>query len=577
MNLSDPVQRNRLFRAIEHHNGIVEPIRKVRRRAIEQMAGDLYLGSKGKKLVAGLLRQAHDTHVLSLAPRCPRAALTARKPELSAFAKVYAGALNQHTAEIRLHQTLAQVASDSFFGSAFVKVYLAESLMEIEEDYDVWVDPGKGFAERKSIDDMVWDCSVTDLRKCAFICDRYQVPLDALLDNKSRYSKSAREALIPTVRNEDNSSRWMSGETEDAAGRTRDMIDLVDIFCPDKKAIYTFAANDDFRIRDTKPLQVIDWTGDDDGPYKHLNLGAVPDNITSSSPSNYLYHLDVAINQSWRKLLNQMQRMKVIGTADTQDPDVIARIQDANDGDMVFTGGEEVKEARYGGPDNQMTGMVAVLAQLFDRIGGNLSMRAGLGATSGTVGQDAQLGQQLTRVEAAMQIAFKDFTVPILRELGRMLWDDPVSEYTVEIRVPGSSLSAPAVWSRRGEERQGTWSDYDFDIDPTSYKYRDPAQRAMEIRQLTGEITQMLPMMMPMGVDVAKYIDTLAELHDLPQLREIFANLLQPPEQQQMGSGPQMQMPGQKPNGNYTRTNVSGGDMNGSMVQQLLSSGSEAA
>lgn len=576
MNLSDPVQRNRLFRAIEHHNGIVEPIRKVRRRAIEQMAGDLYPGSKVRKVIAGLLRQAHDTHVLSLAPRCPRAALTARKPELSAFAKVYAGALNQHTAEIRLHQTLAQVASDSFFGSAFVKVYLAESLMEIEEDYDVWVDPGKGFAERKSIDDMVWDCSVTDLRKCAFICDRYQVPLEALLDNKSRYTKSAREAIYATTRNEDNSSRFVSGTTDDAAGRTRDMIELVDVLCPDMN-IYTFASHGDFKCRDTKPLQTIDWTGDDDGPYKHLNLGAVPDNITSSSPSNYLYHLDVAINQSWRKLLNQMQRHKVIAVAEMPNDGDVSKYQDANDGDVVQGDPKEIGEVRFGGPDNQMTGMVAVLAQLFDRIGGNLSMRAGLGATSGTVGQDAQLGQQLTRVEAAMQIAFKDFTVPIMRELGRMLWDDPVSEYTVEIRVPGSSLSAPAVWSRRGDERQGTWSDYDFDIDPGSYRYRDPGQRAMELAQIIPQMIQEVTALMQVGGNVAEYVEMKAELHDEPRLLQIFANLIKPPDQQQMGSGPQMQMPGQKPNGNYTRTNVSGGDPNGSMIQQLLSSGSEAA
>lgn len=579
MNLSKSLDRKRLFSAIQHHYKVLEGPRRRRRRSIEQMAGDLFQPKERRKTIMGLMRQAYEAHVQSLAPRLPISQLTARNPELAAFAGHFGRALNMHTSEIRLGQTLQAVAGDSFFGSAFVKLYLAESLVEVQESLDVWVDPGKGFAERKSLDDIVFDTFVSDFRKVSFTCDRYSILLDVIKEDKQRFSKSAREALLATKRHDDGESRFVTTSEDDCNGRYVETIDLVDVYIPHERRIYTFASDDHFVMRDTDPLQVIDWNGGDEGPYKHLNLGTVPDNLLSSGQANYLYWLDVGVNQVWRKLLRQMERMKVIGVATPEGDKDVSKFNNAKDGEVVSGDPETIKELRYGGPDNQMIGSAAVLSQMFDRMAGNLTLRAGLGASTGTVGQDQMLGQQASRLDAAMQTAFKDFTCTITRELGRMLWDDPASEYVVNQSVPGSSLQVNWPWQRAGTDgsRQGSWSDYDFDIDPTSYRYREPAQRAMELRQITAETVQLLPMMMQTGVDVAKYIDTLAELHDLPRLREIFAQLLQPPADAQQSSPQQMQLPGQKPNGNYTRTNATQQDPNTSMIQQMLSSAGEAA
>ena len=578
MKLSDTNQRQRLFDSVEWNYKQLEYVRERRKLMVEQCAGDLYQKDRSKKLIAGLMRQAAQVHTMSLAPRMPKVLISCHDRQKAAFASLYGRAFNRHLKEIRVDQTLQSIALDSFFGSAFAKVYLAESLTEIEEDLDVWVDPGRGFVERKSIDDMCFDTTAKDFRKCSFIADRFQVPLEALLENKQRFKRNVVEAFTATRVDAHNETRDITGSDRTShKGRFLDMVDLVDVYIPRERVTYTFVADDRMRIRDFPPIQEVPWDGDDVGPYKHLNLGPVPDNILSASPAHYLYHLDVAYNQNWRKLVNQMQRQKVNLLSQTEDD--VKKLQDASDGEIVYVNDpESFEEKRLGGPDNQQIGATAVIGQLFDRGAGNLQQRAGLGASTGTVGQDQILQQQLSAIDANMQVAFKDFAVSIFNELGRMLWDDPVTQYDMEAPIPGASITAPESWLPAGTDgaRLGEWNDYDFNVEPFPTRYRTPEGRAQELRQMTAELVQQIPYLMQVGADVPAYIEELAELSDLPRLREVFAQLLEP--QVEQGSQQQQALPNQnKPNGEYTRTNVSGGgDMNGDIIQQMMAGGGDA-
>lgn len=72
-----------------------------------------------------------------------------------------------------------------------------------------------------------------------------------------------------------------------------------------------------------------------------------------------------------------------------------------------------------------------------------------------------------------------------------------------------------------------------------------------------------------MGVqpDAYKYLDTLAKLYDIPELRD-FVPMVQEaqPPQERVGGG-KLPQPG-KPNGQYTRNNVSQGMTDKGMAQQ---------
>lgn len=583
MKLDGPSKQKRLRDAVRWHYLQLEWVRKRRREAIALCAGDRYAKEDplAKRTIVGLSRQALEAHVLDLAANLPRVLITGKRPELAAQATRYAKALNMNLSEIHFLQTLQQLAYDSFFDAAFAKIYLRETVNPMLEAGDVWMDPGQGYVERKSIDDLSYDTKATDFRKCQFVADRYQLPLEVILENKQRFNRGVAETLVPTRREDGERSATIgSQDSEDTAGHYLDMIDLVDVYVPGERKTYTYASDANFNLR-SKVLQVIDWEGEDEGPYRMLNLGIVPDNLRPSAPANYLYHLDVGINQGWRQVLRMLERMKVVTCFDptvSSNPDQdVEMLTDAQDGDAIPLSPELVKELRTGGPDNQQIGSLQMFQGLFDRMANNLPARTGLGPSAETASQDQLINASVTRVAASQQEAFRNYATGLVKELGRMLFEDPRTEYAMELEIPNSSLRIPTQW--RGAEsegaRVGQWNDYDYCIEPNSMPYKSREQRAQYLVNDVANIVQLGPMLMQMGGDIAAYVNILSELHDLPRLKEVFAQLLQPQMQQEQQQ--QLQLPGQKPNGNYTRTNVSSGQPNNSMIQQMMSQPREEA
>lgn len=570
-------KQKRLRDAVRWHYEKLEWVRKRRREAIALCAGDRYAkDEQARKTIIGLSRQALEAHVLDLAANLPRVLITGKRPELSAAALRYGKALNINLAEIHFLETLQALAYDSFFDAAFAKIYLRETTPPMMESHDIWIDPGQGYVERKSIDDLSYDTNATDFRKCTFVADRYQLPLEVILKNKHRFKRGVTDTLIPTKHDEDGRAATIGGwDSEDTPGHFVDMIDLVDVYVPGERKTYTYAADSNFRLRE-KVLQEVEWEGDEEGPYRMLNLGIVPDNLRPSAPANYLYHLDVGINQSWRKVLRQLERMKVVTCFDPvtgrNSAEDVETLTDAEDGDAIPLPPDTTKEVRLGGPDNQSIGTTQMLTQLFDRGANNLQARVGLGPSADTASQDQMIGQSVTRVAASQQEAFRHFATGLVKEIGRMLFEDPQTEYSMELEVPNSAIRIPSQWMGAGEDgaRLGEWNEYDYCIEPNSMPYKSREQRAQYLMSDVANVVQLGPMLMQMGGDVGRYIEILSELHDLPRLKEVFAQMLQPQQEQQPQQ--QMQLPGQKPNGNYTRTNVSSGEPDNSMIQQMMSS-----
>lgn len=584
MKISTYDGRDKLIRSIQHHYVELAGFREVRRMIIRACAGDLYVDDEERQTLFGMLRQSLEAHVLGMAANLPRVMVTAKKMGSAGFAREIKEALNIYLRDIHIDQTLQACAYDSFFGPAYCRLYLKSSLYEIYQG-DTWLDPGMGFAERISPEDVVYDTTSDDFRNVSFVANRYQLRLEEILEDKARFPKKSREALLRTIRDEET-ARDIGGSSpnESNDAELKEMIDMVDVYIPDERRIYTFSSDTRFNLRNTEPLQVIDWEGSDEGPIRMLNLGVVPDNIAPSAPANYLYHMDAGVNQVWRRLLHQAERMKVIGIAQGLTDQDIDKYNNAEDGETISGDPEAIKEARYGGPDAQLFGIGQDLLNKYSMLSGNLNARLGTGPAADTLGQERMLAGQINQVDASMQIAFLNFATGIVTELGRMLFEDPVTSYDLDMQVKNSSVHYKSQWKptidpATGQPdptaRFGEWNDYDYCIEPGSMPYKDPATRANLLLQDVGTVAQLAPAIMPLGGDIGKLIDMLAELHDLPRLREVFPALLMPQEPQQ-GQQQQSAMPGQKPNGNYTRTNVSGGGPDMSQIQQLMASGQNA-
>lgn len=98
MDPTNPVQRNRLFAAIEHHYNALADMRKLRTELIADYAGSLYGTGSAKqkmKIAVSLMHQACDALMLVLAANNPRYLITPKTANLRGFALRYQEALNQ--------------------------------------------------------------------------------------------------------------------------------------------------------------------------------------------------------------------------------------------------------------------------------------------------------------------------------------------------------------------------------------------------------------------------------------------------------------------------------------------------
>ncbi len=129
-----------------------------------------------------------------------------------------------------------------------------------------------------------------------------------------------------------------------------------------------------------------------------------------------------------------------------------------------------------------------------------------------------------------MQYRVLDASVRLIRDLGGMLWRDKAKVIPGRIPIEGAEgYSVDATW--RPNDREGSFPDYNINIDIFSMAYQSPGQRVAALNQL---ITQVYG---PMGqllsaqggqLNLQKLVEFHAEMLNLPQLRECiqFANIL---------------------------------------------------
>jgi len=151
----------------------------------------------------------------------------------------------------------------------------------------------------------------------------------------------------------------------------------------------------------------------------------------------------------------------------------------------------------------------------------------------------------------------------------------PTMNFDITQRIPGVDMEIDLQWPFRddgfGQEqdvRRGTPVDYDISIVPYSMTASTPQQRAMMLRQLWAQ--DILPsVQMGLVPNIPKYFDALATLLDLPELRDIVTES-QPEMNPLQQASRQMASTAGKPNGQYTRSNVSRGQTPQAAEQQMM-------
>lgn len=554
--------------------------RAMRKTLVEDFAGDLWTAPAGdadryrqQRVVVNSMQQAISAYTMLLAANRPQVDVTTEYRELIAFAKLFSVTLNNLVKCLPVESVLQSAVREACFAMGIVRVGMFPG------GTTPYGDPGLPGLEHISFDDWCHDPRAKCWEKRQFCGHEYDADLD-MLRGDTNFDQKAVKRLVPgrsgaNEGTEENPVKRLEtdGNFEDGDEPYDNTVHLIDVWMHREKKLLTFGNGFDQLIR------VQDWDGPDHGPYHLLRFEEVPDSIMGLPLAYTLKPLFDLSNTIWRKLNRQARNQKsgtLVNKGAEEDGQAIKNMRD---GDMIAV--NDVKAAaayRAPGIDASLAQFLIGVKDELNSLAGNVEYMSGLGPSAGTFGQEKLLGEQVGKRLGKMQNAVVNFARGILADLGHYLWIDEVLVLPGQIPIEegGIKQSIPVEWMPK--DRQGDYFKYNFEIVPYSMAYKTPEEQGSA---LMGMLTQFIAPMLPymeqagVGIDWNAATEALAQLNDLPVLREIIVPQ-DPPSNAKPGptDGPRKPPMTQR---NYTRTNVpTGGSPRGRRIAQQAAWGGTA-
>jgi len=527
--LSNEQKRGRLLKAVKTSREAMRPFRVVRERLIRDYVGSWYSDTKIEPtILVNLINQTAKIYTVALAANNPKVMVSTPVPEYLPFAYRFETNLNTLISDMQLDQTFRAIVLDAFFCVGCGVVMMRDTdtrfhgLLESEEDG--WLDPGEPWLNRVSLDDLILDMSVRELSKMRFCGHLYRADYEKVMDEPA-YSKAVKNKISPSKRS-----------IVDAPGRAADiahggvaeddelkpMLWLMDLWVPENKSIATFVFENHVNL---PPLIERDWTGSQGGPYKFLSLGTVPDNLIPSSPAMNLKGLHDLQNRLHRRMRDDSDaHKKNPGYPPGGDKDA-ERVKSARRNQWVMLNDpKNIGQVEVGGIDQRDQAFSLFLQDEYDRFAGNLRAMGGLGAQAETVGQEEIIQGNVSRMEADMQLAVVNFAAECCYDLGYLMWNDENLSVSSSIELGNVQVDLP--WETGN--RQGSFEDYRFRVEPYSMVYKTPQQKLQELFGMFREIAPLWPMMQASGMtlDGQAIVEEISRLLDRPEFTKFitFAN-----------------------------------------------------
>lgn len=570
---------SRLALAIGQARLALRRFREERREAVRQFVGR-HWSDEGS-------REAVPVNIISLYASVVGRSLIAKNPRFMLSTMNRAGRptvakmqdwMNDEVEEMDLAQTGRRVVLDALFSVGIAKVALATPADAASVGWGQKV--AMPFVERVDLDDWVADTHARDFSECSFVGHRLRVPLDVIRDS-SLYSKR-RKDLQPS---DDKFYNREGDERINVMGRTyygsqqgewEDWIDIWELYLPRHKLILTIedeavVSLSSERGSRAEPLQVKEWVGPDSGPYHFLSYQVVPGNLMPKGPIMDVLDPHLAVNNVYRKLIRQAERMKsvtLISGGATEDGN---RIQNANDGDMVKADNPDAaRQIAYGGPDQTIFLFGQHMKDVASWVAGNLDIMGGLSPQSRTATQDKMLNENSSRAVADMQETTVTWMSLIGKAMGWFYHHHPTLQMRTRLALPGAPHLAIDRVATPQDRRQIPWSDLRLKVDPYSLKFQTPESRLQALVQVLSTIQPFMGLAQQQGIglDLNALLLKMGKYMDLPDLSEILS-VVEPPDQQAGPSTPDQGggMPAETTR-NYVRRSL-GGDSAGSKRQDL--------
>lgn len=552
-----------LKNAIEPARKQLEPFRQELADALKAYTGPHYGKNSTDDRPVNMLQLSVESLLQQLSSRAPQVLCNTHKPELRGAAIELELAMNQALKKMRFEQEHRLWVLSAIFLVGIMEVGLdVVDMPEVDGEQLPITDV---FCEAIMFDDFVFDTTAAkwDRRQVGFWGHKYRMSLEEA-KNDPTFDKEARSEL----KGMDKPSKDETAKISQPNGSTgtseafTEMCEIWQIFVPQENEVITFSVDGG-----EKPLKTVKWKGPRHGPYHLLGFNPVLNNIMPLSPVANWIDLDDLENKLYTKLGRQASRQKTIGICDQAGVKDGQNIIKTSDGDVIAVGNPNgFREASFGGVNQQTLGFALNVRSTADFVMGNLSAQMGLGASAATLGQEKMIRQAANVRIGSMQGVLLTATQGILQDIAFYLHHHPTVEYDLTVEITGMDMKLPVSWPYRdngyGEEvdvRKGDYEQYDISIQPYSMTEISPGERATLLRQIWAQ--DVLPAIQ-LGVqpDVYAYLDKLAKYYDLPELREIvkMTQEVMPPQERLPGGQGSRPVAG-KPNGNYTRENVSRG------------------
>ena len=438
-------------------------------------------------------------------------------------------AVNQRIEELKLVNVLRACARDALLTQGVAKVGVNYSRTVEVGGYRH--DVGEVFVDSVDLDDWVQDMSATIRERWGYCGNKYRLTYDELEGDESLI-KSAVDKLLATRPKGDSYesmdlSDKVAGITLKSAassmeGQYKDGLEVMDVWLPMDRKFITIPAPGSSVEQSGEPilLRELDWVEPEHGPYHILSFTDAPANGMSSSDVSALYDLHMVVNAGARKIVRKAERQKTVGLGGRRAQADGDRIVDAKDGEYLAVDDPAgSREVSLGGPDQTTFAYWLQLKREYSQQAGNLDLMGGLAAQSGTLGQDEMLQGNSSRQVADMQNIQLAFTTDICRDMAWYIWNDPALEMTMNIRVPGLDVLAPA--NLTAESKRGDWFDYYLDVQPYSMQPQTPATRLRGLLELLQTLyLPALPYMnqQGLGLDWREINETIREYRDYEEL-----------------------------------------------------------
>jgi len=561
-----------LKNAIDPARKQLEPFRQELADALKAYTGPHYGKNSTEDRPINMLQLSVESLLQQLSSRAPQVLCNTHKPELRSAAVELELAMNQALKKMKFEQEHRLWVLSAIFLVGIMEVGLdVVDMPEVDGEQLPITDV---FCEAIMFDDFVFDTSAAkwDRRQVGFWGHKYRMSLEEA-KNDPTFDKEARSELKSMERGNRDETAVIS-KPNGNSGTTEvfnEMCEIWQIFVPQENELVTFSVDGG-----DKPLKTVKWQGPKHGPYHLIGFNPVLNNIMPLSPVANWIDLDDLENKLYTKLGRQASRQKTIGICDQAAVKDGQNIIKTADGDVIAVGSPNAfKEASFGGVNQQTLGFALNVRSMADFVMGNLSAQMGLGASAATLGQEKMIRQAANVRIGSMQGVLLTATQGVLQDIAFYLHHHPTVEYDLTIDITGMDMQVPVSWPYRdngyGEEvdvRKGDYEQYDVSIQPYSMTEISPGERATLLRQIWAQ--DILPAIQ-LGVqpDVYAYLDRLARLYDLPELRDIvkMAQESQDPQERLASRGGSVPQAG-KPNGQYTRENVSHGMSDRGLNQQ---------